>query len=95
MADKIIYSAKDPHWGWIIASGTYMQDFNAEANSLLVVIGLTLVGAIIIGVMVVILVSRHLALPVKKLSQRVREVAKGNLTVDMEHLQRTDEIGTS
>ncbi|MFF6016705.1 methyl-accepting chemotaxis protein [Lysinibacillus fusiformis] len=93
LADKIIYSAKDPHWGWIIASGTYMQDFNAEANSLLVVIGLTLVGAIIIGVMVVILVSRHLALPVKKLSQRVREVAKGNLTVDMEHLQRTDEIG--
>ncbi len=93
LADKIIYSAKDPHWGWIIASGTYMQDFNAEANSLLVVIGLTLAGAIIIGVMVVILVSRHLALPVKKLSQRVREVAKGNLTVDMEHLQRTDEIG--
>ncbi len=93
LADKIIYSAKDPHWGWIIASGTYMQDFNAEANSLLVVIGLTLVGAIIIGVMAVILVSRHLALPVKKLSQRVREVAKGNLTVDMEHLQRTDEIG--
>ncbi|MFJ7921231.1 cache domain-containing protein [Lysinibacillus fusiformis] len=93
LADKIIYSAKDPHWGWIIASGTYMQDFNAEANSLLVVIGLTLAGAIIIGVMVVILVSRHLALPVKKLSQRVREVAKGNLTVDIEHLQRTDEIG--
>lgn len=93
LADKIIYSAKDPHWGWIIASGTYMQDFNAEANSLLVVIGLTLAGAIIIGVMVVIIVSRHLALPVKKLSQRVREVAKGNLTVDIEHLQRTDEIG--
>ncbi|MGE7751330.1 cache domain-containing protein [Lysinibacillus sp. FSL R5-0849] len=93
LADKIIYSAKDPHWGWIIASGTYMQDFNAEANSLLLVIGLTLAGAIIIGVMVVILVSRHLALPVKKLSQRVREVAKGNLTVDIEHLQRTDEIG--
>ena len=53
-----------------------MQDFNAEANSLLLVIGLTLVGAIIIGTIVVILVSRHLALPVQKLSKRVREVAK-------------------
>ena len=93
LADKIIYSAKDPHWGWIIASGTYMQDFNAEANSLLLVIGLTLVGAIIIGTIVVILVSRHLALPVQKLSKRVREVAKGNLTVEIEHLQRSDEIG--
>lgn len=93
LADKIIYSEKDPYWGWIIASGTYMQDFNEGANSLLFVIGVTLVGAIIIGTIVVILVSRHLALPVQKLSKRVREVAKGNLTVDIEHLKRSDEIG--
>ncbi|MFJ5767433.1 methyl-accepting chemotaxis protein [Lysinibacillus sp. NPDC093210] len=93
LADKIIYSTKDPHWGWIIASGTYMQDFNKEANSLLLVIGLTLLGAIIIGTVIVILVSRHLALPVKNLSTRVREVAQGNLTVEIENLQRTDEIG--
>ena len=93
LADKIIYSAKDPNWGWIIASGTYMQDFNKGANSLLLVIGITLLGAIIIGTAVVIMVSRHLALPVQKLSKRVREVAKGNLTVEIENLQRSDEIG--
>lgn len=93
LADKIIYSAKDPHWGWIVASGTYMQDFNKEANSLLLVIGLTLLGAIIIGTVIVIFVSRHLALPVKNLSKRVHEVAQGNLTVEIENLQRSDEIG--
>lgn len=93
MADKIIYSEKDPHWGWIIASGTYMQDFNKEANSLLLVIGLTLFVAVIIGSIIVILVSRHLALPIGRLSKRVREVAKGNLTVEIEDLQRADEIG--
>lgn len=93
LADKIIYSAKDPNWGWIIASGTYMQDFNKEAHSLLFVIGITLLGAIIIGTAVVIMVSRHLAVPVQKLSKRVREVAKGNLTVEIEDLQRSDEIG--
>lgn len=93
LADKIIYSAKDPHWGWIIASGTYMQDFNKEANSLLFVIGITLLGAAIIGTAIVIMVSRHLAVPVQKLSKRVREVARGNLTVEIEDLQRSDEIG--
>jgi len=93
LADKIIYSAKDPNWGWIIVSGTYMQDFNKGANSLLLVIGITLLGAVIIGTVVVIMVSRHLALPVRKLSKRVREVAKGNLTVEIENLQRSDEIG--
>ncbi|MFJ7669115.1 methyl-accepting chemotaxis protein [Lysinibacillus sp. NPDC097195] len=93
LADKIIYSAKDPHWGWIVASGTYMQDFNKEANSLLLVIGATLLGAIIIGTIIVMLVSRHLALPVKNISKRVHEVAQGNLTVELENLQRSDEIG--
>lgn len=93
LADKIIYSAKDPNWGWIIASGTYMQDFNKEAHSLLFVIGITLLGAVIVGTAVVIMVSRHLAVPVQKLSKRVREVAKGNLTVEIEDLQRSDEIG--
>jgi len=93
LADKIIYSAKDPHWGWIVASGTYMQDFNKEANSLLLVIGVTLLGAVIIGTVIVMLVSRHLALPVKNISKRVQEVAQGNLTVEIETLQRSDEIG--
>jgi len=93
LADKIIYSAKDPHWGWIVASGTYMQDFNEEANSLLLVIAATLLGAIIIGTVIVILVSRHLALPVKNISKRVQEVAQGNLTIELEPLQRSDEIG--
>lgn len=93
LADKIIYSAKDPHWGWIVASGTYMQDFNKEANSLLLVIGATLLGAIIVGTVIVMLVSRHLALPVKNISKRVQEVAQGNLAVEMETLQRSDEIG--
>lgn len=93
LADKIIYSAKDSNWGWIIASGTYMQDFNKEAHSLLFVIGITLLGAVIIGTAVVIIISRHLAVPVQKLSKRVREVAKGNLTVEIEDLQRSDEIG--
>lgn len=92
-ADKIIYSKLDPNWDWIIASGTYMQDFNEGANSLLVVISLTLLGAIIIGTIIVILVSRHLALPVLRLSKRVSEVAKGNLTVEIENLHRSDEIG--
>ncbi len=93
LADKIIYSAKDPNWGWIVVSGTYMQDFNKEADSLLLVIGITLLGAIIIGAVVVIMISRHLALPVQKLSKRVREIAKGNLTVEIEKLKRSDEIG--
>ncbi|MEG0261043.1 MAG: methyl-accepting chemotaxis protein [Lysinibacillus sp.] len=92
-ADKIIYSKLDPNWDWIIASGTYMQDFNAGANSLLVVIGITLIISIVVGSVIVTALSRHLALPIRRLSNRVNEVAEGNLTVELEELKRTDEIG--
>ncbi|MFP3917650.1 methyl-accepting chemotaxis protein [Lysinibacillus telephonicus] len=93
VAPKLIYSKLDPNWNWIIASGTYNQDFNAAANQLLTVILITIGVSIIIGGLATILFSRHLARPLMKLSKRVREVAKGNLTVELQELNRKDEIG--
>ncbi|WP_346235037.1 methyl-accepting chemotaxis protein [Lysinibacillus telephonicus] len=93
VAPKLIYSKLDPNWNWIIASGTYNQDFNAAANQLLTVILITIGVSIIIGGLATILFSRHLARPLMKLSKRVREVAKGNLTVELQDLNRKDEIG--
>ncbi len=93
VAPKLIYSKLDPNWNWIIASGTYNQDFNAAANSLLTVILITIGVSIILGGLATILFSRHLAQPLTKLSNRVSEVAKGNLTVELQELNRKDEIG--
>lgn len=93
VAPKLIYSKLDPNWNWIVASGTYSQDFNAAANKLLTVILITIGASIIIGGIATILFSRHLARPLMQLSKRVREVAKGNLTVELHELNRKDEIG--
>ena len=94
VAPKLIYSKLDPHWNWIVASGTYVQDFTAPANALLKVIVLTLIIATIFGGGAAILFSRHLALPLRKLSKSVRQVAKGNLVVEMDKINRKDEVGT-
>src|SRR5699024_3444043 len=32
---KVVYSGKDPHWGWVINAGTYMMDFNQPAKEIL------------------------------------------------------------
>ncbi|SOC18280.1 methyl-accepting chemotaxis sensory transducer with Cache sensor [Ureibacillus xyleni] len=93
VAPKLIYSKLDPNWNWIVASGTYNQDFNAPANDLLFAIILTMIVALIIGAITTIMFSKHFAVPLMKLSNRVNEVAKGNLTVEIEELQRTDEVG--
>ncbi len=92
-APKLIYSKLDPNWDWIVASGTYMQDFNAPVNLLLKVIAITLLVSTIIGGIVAVLFSRHLALPLMKLSNQVRQVAKGNLTVELHQSERRDEVG--
>jgi methyl-accepting chemotaxis protein len=94
VAPKLIYSKLDPNWDWIVASGTYNQDFNAAANQLLTVILITIGVSMVLGGVATILFSRHLARPLMKLSNRVSEVATGNLTVDLHELNRKDEIGT-
>lgn len=93
VAPKLIYSKVDPHWNWIVASGTYLMDFNAPATALLKAIVLTIGAACIIGSLISIAFSRHLVGPIQALSRRVRQVAKGNLAVDLESVARRDEVG--
>lgn len=92
-APKLIYSKIDPHWNWIVAAGTYNQDFNRNALELLYVIVITIAGSILLGTIVTIVFSRHLAKPLITLSNNVNEIAKGNLTVELENTARKDEIG--
>lgn len=93
VAPKIIYSKVDKNWNWIIASGTYMQDFNAPATVLVKGIIVTLLISLVLGGIAAILFSRHLAAPLKSLSRRVGQVAEGNLTVELDHSKRQDEVG--
>lgn len=93
VAPKLIYSKVDENWNWIIASGTYSQDFNAPAMDLLKVILISLLVASILCGLTAILFSHHLAAPLMKLSKRVKQVAKGNLTIELDQIDRKDEIG--
>ncbi len=93
VAPKLIFSKVDPHWDWIVASGTYSQDFNAAANDLLYTIIITIIIASLLGFVHAIGFSRYLAQPLMKLTKNVREVAKGNLTVEMNEIKRKDEVG--
>lgn len=94
VAPKLIYSKLDPHWDWIVASGTYMQDFNEPVNDLVKVIIVTLIISAIAGGIVAVIFSRYLAIPLVRLSRRVSQVAEGNLMVTIDQLNRQDEVGT-
>ena len=93
-APKIIYSAVDPHWNWIVTSGSYMQDFNAPALALIRVLIGTLIVSVVLATIATLLFSRHLATPLHRLAKQVRQVAQGDLNIELNELHRKDEIAT-
>ena len=93
IAPKLTYSVLYEDWDWIVVSGTYLQDFNAAAYRLINVLVISLIVAIIAGGVIAILFSQHLAQPIVRLARSVRQVAKGNLTVELDRNDRADEIG--
>jgi methyl-accepting chemotaxis protein len=90
---KISYVTGFAPWGWVIGSGLYLDDLNAEFmdQALQVIIGLTLLIAVVLGVGT--LIARGISLPLGKISERMRALAGGDKTIDVPYAQKRDEIG--
>jgi methyl-accepting chemotaxis protein len=93
IAEKISYNQLEPHWGWVISAGTYKSDFNEGANEVLKSLMATLLAATVAGGLLAFFFSKRISNPIVSITERVKEVAKGNLAIEMERIQRKDEIG--
>lgn len=92
-APKIIYAAYDPHWDWVVTSGSYLMDYNSGANEILFVLGITIVIFLILGLILIFLLSRNLTRPMEKIGEKARMIANGDLTSDELHVTNKDELG--
>ncbi|QSO47435.1 methyl-accepting chemotaxis protein [Alicyclobacillus mengziensis] len=90
---KIVYSDKAPAWGWVIAVGSYMSDFNSGATTILVNLIITLGIAVVLGLILLILFSNRLSRAIKGIAKQVAMVADGDLTVEPLKITSTDEVG--
>lgn len=93
LAPKITYAKQDPHWGWIICAGTYMEDFNKPAKMVLYNLLLFLGLFILIGVVISWIFASRIAKPIKAMAASARRVAAGDLTVEKVAVQSRDEVG--
>lgn len=93
IAQKITYQKADPHWGWIISAGTYMQDFNNGSNKIISTLIIVLLTLLILGSAVIILLAQHISVPIRKIAEAVDIVALGNLNIPELHIKNRDEIG--
>lgn len=93
IASKVAYSKTDPHWGWTVAAGTYMIDFNEPANEILNLV-LTVTGVtLVVGILIIWLFSNHISNPIKKVTNRMRHLADGDLTQQPLQMKSKDETG--
>ncbi|AVK50442.1 chemotaxis protein [Clostridium sp. MF28] len=93
ISDKITYQKTDPHWGWVVCAGTYMNDFNVGSNNILITTLIILLSVIILGSAVIMIFAKHISTPIKEISDAVDTVASGNLNIKAMKIKNRDEIG--
>ncbi|MFT8349311.1 methyl-accepting chemotaxis protein [Clostridium saccharoperbutylacetonicum] len=93
IADKITYQKADPHWGWVICAGTYMNDFNVGSNKIFITTIIILLVVFILGSTIIMIFSKHISTPIKEISNAVDAVALGNLNIERLKIKNRDEIG--
>jgi len=91
--EKISYDALFAPWGWVLASGVYMDDIDTAFKEK--VFEAAAVVAVIIVVLVAgsILLGKAIATPITNIGAAMRRLASGDLTVAVEGADRRDEIG--
>ncbi|WP_040285003.1 methyl-accepting chemotaxis protein [Sporosarcina koreensis] len=92
-APKIVYAQSFPEWGWNVAAGSYLMDFNSESKTLLTVLGVVLAVSLILGGLLIIWFSGHLSKPLARITRHVADVAKGDLSGELGAVRNQDEIG--
>jgi methyl-accepting chemotaxis protein len=91
--EKISYASLFAPWGWVIASGIYVDDLNAIFRTRLVHTALWLIPVISLLVVLSSLIGRSITKPVTRLTASIAGLATGDLDVIVPGLLRRDEIG--
>jgi len=90
---KVSYSRTFGPWGWVIASGLYLDDIEAAVwhSSTLTALFAALVLAVV--VLVALALGGSIARSLGSLTGSVERLAGGELTVEIRHTGRADEVG--
>ncbi|SDC24233.1 methyl-accepting chemotaxis sensory transducer with TarH sensor [Paenibacillus sp. UNCCL117] len=92
-APKITYAKLSSAWGWIIAAGSYYEDYNSGQRHILKTILFTLAGCYVGGAVILTLFSLHISRPITGLARQAKQLAAGDLSSYELAVKNKDEIG--
>ncbi len=90
---KRSYAAMFKPWDWVITTGVYVDDINAENTRTMIDQSLVGGGIMIIMLVVAFVISRTITKPIAGLTSTMGTIAGGNYETEVNGTGRTDEIG--
>ena len=91
-AEKIVAYKYFPEWQWIVAAGSYMDEFTAPANNVAKMIIIISLLTIALGTIIGWFTALNITKPLGKAVNAIVEISKGNLSNRL-NFNRSDEIG--
>ncbi|MDI4647196.1 methyl-accepting chemotaxis protein [Cohnella hashimotonis] len=93
-AQKITYALQVPgDWGWIIAAGSYMKDYNSGEGHILNAIWITVAVCWLVFAPLLWLLIRSIVSPIKRITAEAARMASGDLSQLNLAVRNRDEIG--
>lgn len=90
---KISFVYGIPEWGWVIGTGVFADQIEKDVNSETIKMGITVAIVLFLACVVVLIIGRSVAKPIKTLNEVMQRLANGDLNVDIGMKERKDEVG--
>ncbi len=91
--DKLSFVKAYAPWGWIIGSGTYLQDIDATLKEKAALWGVKLIAAVAVLLGVSFYIGGGIAKPIRRLTEAMDRLADADTSIEVPYSDRKDEIG--
>lgn len=91
--DKIMGFANNPTTGWIIGGSVDVEDFQKQAQSIIIPISISLVVVLLLAIIVSLWVTKGITKPIKLVMERMKNIASGDLSHEPLETKYNNEIG--
>ncbi|MGJ4944140.1 cache domain-containing protein [Bradyrhizobium sp. HKCCYLS1011] len=90
---KLSYVAGFEPWGWIIGTGVYVDDLEAQVWDSKRNVVIAAVSIIVVLGAITLLIARQMSSALKSMSVALTQLSRGNFDIALPGLKRSDELG--
>ncbi|MFE8701817.1 methyl-accepting chemotaxis protein [Cytobacillus sp. FJAT-54145] len=91
--EKIAYMSYYEPWDWMVGIGAYTEEFYENLGALKLISVLISAVTLVLGTIIYYIFIRSYLRKIKSLNESAKEIADGNLAVEVQEYKSNDEIG--